>query len=269
MWISVPVALYFIAAGYVLFCAFSTAKQRRFYMLSLLSLALDLPFVALEMRINSMLGLFPRVVYLLHLVALGVQFQQLASIMHHHLFIYSSLMTSELYAPHGKRAHFMRGFASGSSTVYFFMLLLHLIVSPTQTLESTFDSPVYLPTLVVLIAWMSTMLSLCFLNYVRMVHRILHTLGETQRESKARLQCAATVCCIVFALKTMAILLLNYTDFSLPRGAAAAVYHWIPMLAPTLALAHVHRLNERGRPRVATIEFGAPPWRADPVELSS
>jgi len=262
MWTSVPVALYFITAVYVIFCALSTAKQRRFYMLSLLSLALDAPFVVLEMRINSMLGLFPRFVYLLHLVALGVQFQQLASIMHHHLFIYSSLMTSELYAPHGKRAHFMQGFASGSATVYFLMLLMHLVVSPTQTLESAFDSPVYLPTLVVLIALMSTVLSLCFLNYVRMLHRILHTLGETQQGRKARLQCAAIICCVVFALKTIAILLLNYTDLSLPRGAAAAVYHWAPMLAPTLALVHVHRLNERERARVLTIEFGEPPWRA-------
>jgi len=266
---SVGIALYCTTAFYVLFCACSTRKQYRFYILALLSLALDVPFVALEMRINGMHGVLPRVVYLLHLIAMGVQFQQLAGIMHHHLFVYRRILTSELYAPHGKRAQFLKGVAAGSSTVYFLMLVLHLVVAPTQALEIAFYSSVFLPTLVALVALMSTMLSLCFLNYVRMVHRILNKLGETQRDSKQRMQRAAVVCCLVFALKTISIVVINYTELQLPIDAWTAVYHWIPMLVPTLALAHVHRVNVQSdaAARAEVAEFGETSWGEANIEL--
>lgn len=266
---TVGLALYATAACYVLFCALSTCKQRRFYAGALLSLALDMPFVSFEFEINGLSGLLPRMIYLLHLTALGVQFLHLTNIMHHHLNLYRLVLSSELYAPHGHRVEYWRGLATGASTVYFVMLLLYLVVSPAPSLESAFSHSLFFPSLVILIGLMSTALSLFFLNYVRAVHLVLSTLGETQRDNKQRLQRAAIVCCTVFALKSVSLVLLYGTGAELPRAAVAIIYHWTPLLVPTVALAHVHRINTgtvEPNP-VHAVDFGAAQWQTAAAAL--
>jgi len=264
MWLGL--SLYVLTAAYIVFCLCSTGTQYRFYGGSLLCLALDIPFVVLGTSIGTLTGMLPRAAYTAHLCALGVQFHLLASMMHYHLNIYSSLLSSEMYTPHGKRAEFLKGVATGATALYFVLLVLHLLVEPKPTpLSSALSNTFFFPTLIILVALMSSVLSLFFLSYVRTIHHVLNALGESQRENKKRLQCAAAVCFVVFSIKVLSLLIFNCTELYLPSVFVAILYHWTPMLLPLLVLAHVHKRNSSMRARMETVELGNIDWHVSSV----
>jgi hypothetical protein len=263
-------SLYALAALYIVFCMCQTGTQRGFYVGSLACLALDAAFVALGSSIGTLSGLFPRVAYAAHLCALGLQFYILSNMMHHHLNIYARLLSSERYEPHGKRAEFMKGVITGAAGVYFLLLVLHLFVQPWRPLGTAFSNTFFFPTLIILVACMSAVLSLCFLSYVRTIHYILRTLGTTQRGNKRRLQGAAVLCLIVFTSKVISLIVFNVTDYYLSPLLISVLYHWTPMLVPLMSLAHVHRRNTAvmGRNRARAIEMTNIQWETGSIAVN-